>query len=82
MLTRDCGTRKPFDLIVPIEIVGSGKHADIVDAGVRGPLTPRWIEGGHSSVGVAYKTALASGRSRVGFRNVPSLVDADPIRDR
>jgi hypothetical protein len=28
VLTQGCGTRKPVDLIVPVEIVGSGKHAD------------------------------------------------------
>src|ERR1700723_1309142 len=62
-----------------VEVV-AGDRACIVDAVREGPFGLRRIEGRDGSIRVAYKTMGVPGRVIVEARDVPSLVDADPMR--
>jgi hypothetical protein len=63
-------------------MIEAGDRASIGDAGRGGLTALRRIEGGDGSIRMAYKTMLNPSRVRVGARDVPSLVDADPMRSR
>jgi hypothetical protein len=63
-------------------MIETGDHSSIVDAGRGGPFALRRIEGSDCSIRIAHETVLDSSPVHVGTRDVPSLVDADPMRCR
>ena len=63
-------------------MIETGDRASIVDARRGRLIARRRIEGCDGSIRVADKSVLEPSRVRVGARDVPSLVDADPMRSR
>ena len=61
-------------------MIEASDRASVVDAGRGGLIALRRIEGCDGSVRVAYKTVLDPSRVRVGARDIPGLVDTEPVR--